>query len=769
MDASDLDFNTFATHSEQSVDLDYRGIRIRVYKNGDQYDTGTTIVICRKRFKHWLIFLDFLTKKLDLMAPVHEFYRTDGLRIQHFEEIENGGSYVAVSQGPFLHKPYGLQPEEREKWNINPKIESPEQSTLDSAESVDIYLKQRGYTSRTGLPFPFDGGVCVNHSLMDAGRSRSPSFQSTRRNRTEQKSERKNSKSDALVGKDDTKPDSPRSMMREHEELKPQVSSSSTLCNIESPKHIPEVKSNTSLCQTITIDNQSTEQNHGTGNCSTAEVASASSNKIEENTSYGEIAAENDQKLTVKKSDESVPSPVVQMPDSSREFSIFQQAEKTESLGTVQTANLNYYPLPTKNPETIITIVNDDATIRAGNSSVIIVNISTGQSKRDMSTVSKSGHNAETIQSTASVNNMEVSEEPSSEKAVVKTLPDVAGTLSRTIATTTDTRTSMATPDCAPSVAITTIGDRLSTGIKNQVSRMASPKKNEEDERIAKNVSFKGNSEEQRNNFLGKSGKCHDEIVEQQERNPEDDQNKKQVLNTLKNDAESNEVPNNLDATAPLTIERHEFQKSFGNEENECADESRSSHISLVSGDKYRIQKKQSKRNEDIGRESLTINNSLRDRKRVTLTTPADTSVPDINTDVKLVKESGEAEDLKNGTVEQLKSPQQNISALKTSFTPTAALITHTSGSTDDINDAVASRDANFQVATRKTKDPKLQQSGAESSFEADFTPRHNDKQKNLIRMKTSQRGIDLNLNLRIRRLPREANYDPDFKDYDFI
>lgn len=63
-----------------------------------------------------------------------------------------------------------------QKWSINSKLEMPEQSTLDSAESVDIYLKQRGYTSRTGLPFPFDGGVCVSHSLPEFGRNRAPSI-----------------------------------------------------------------------------------------------------------------------------------------------------------------------------------------------------------------------------------------------------------------------------------------------------------------------------------------------------------------------------------------------------------------------------------------------------------------------------------------------------------------------------------------------------------------------------------------------------------------
>lgn len=53
------------------------------------------------------------------------------------------------------------------KWNANPRVEHQDMGTLDSAESVDIYLKQHGYSSQTGLPFPFDGGICITHSLMD--------------------------------------------------------------------------------------------------------------------------------------------------------------------------------------------------------------------------------------------------------------------------------------------------------------------------------------------------------------------------------------------------------------------------------------------------------------------------------------------------------------------------------------------------------------------------------------------------------------------------
>lgn len=46
-----------------------------------------------------------------------------------------------------------LQPK---RWNYNTKFESKEFGSLDSAESVEIYLKRCGYGTVTGLPFPFD-------------------------------------------------------------------------------------------------------------------------------------------------------------------------------------------------------------------------------------------------------------------------------------------------------------------------------------------------------------------------------------------------------------------------------------------------------------------------------------------------------------------------------------------------------------------------------------------------------------------------------------
>lgn len=74
---------TVNSHPGDYIDLDYRAIRITVFKNGDMFDDGKSVVLSRRRFKHWLTFLDFLTVKLELLAPVHQLYRVDGLLVQH--------------------------------------------------------------------------------------------------------------------------------------------------------------------------------------------------------------------------------------------------------------------------------------------------------------------------------------------------------------------------------------------------------------------------------------------------------------------------------------------------------------------------------------------------------------------------------------------------------------------------------------------------------------------------------------------------------------
>uniref|UniRef100_A0A8R1TJU1 Doublecortin domain-containing protein n=1 Tax=Onchocerca volvulus TaxID=6282 RepID=A0A8R1TJU1_ONCVO len=824
MDTAGLDFNFFPTHPEHSVDLNYRGIRIKVYKNGDQYDTGTPVVICRKRFKHWLTFLDFLTKKLGLMAPVHEFYRTDGLHIRHFEEIENGGSYVAVSQGPFIHRQYGLPSEDREKWNINPKIEPPEQSALDSAESVDIYLKQRGYTSRTGLPFPFDGGVCVNHSLMDLGRNRgSSSNLSTRQHCSEQKSEENYSKNDELLEKNDAKPANARKEQQEsNSELESELhlNSSPTICNTEFPSSISEVESKAFLHELETMNGQNIEQNNEI--LSMVEATNQITNKTGKNGLCDDIATQSDQKPSVKKYDECVPAvPIAQIPDSSREFSLAENAKNMESMGMIQTKDINDYSLPSRSAETVITIVNHDALVRrASNSSIIIVNISAGQKKHDdeINNVYNGGNkNAETGPSM--LDKVTGTEVPSQRLEVKVALPDstrIVDQMKDATAATAGARTPRAVPTNYALQATTT--DRFTSesfNTKDQRPGILSLKKDVDDEYNGENSKI--NSKECSNDvLLRKNSNVQAEdfenfqnvILEQnletklrdslkQKKDLEKNQSNKLVYDVSENNAESNDVSRNLKKPTLLSVQRSELEYISDNfeynKENDITVKNQSGHINAIHGLKCRMQEDQSKDERPMIntissckklQESLTTNKkNSPSRKQVTLATPSvatSTFISSaVDTGVKLKMESGKTGNFSDSE-ELLKSSSQqmtaaNISATSTTSAITTAVITNTTSSnniTDTTHGTATSGDVIMHTTTREKKLPYLQKYRSESqmSFEADFTPRRGRMQKNSTNIKTVQKTkIDLDLNVDICRLPEQSSYDPDFKDYDFI
>ncbi|VBB32187.1 unnamed protein product [Acanthocheilonema viteae] len=783
-------------------------MRIKVYKNGDQYDTGTVVVICRKRFKHWLTFLDFLTKKLGLMAPVHEFYRTDGIRIRHFEEIENGESYVAVSQGPFLHKPYGLLSEDREKWNMNPKFESPGQSTLDSAESVDIYLKQRGYTSRTGLPFPFDGGVCVNHSLMELGRNRAPSSnQPIRQHRNEPKPQENNSKSGELLEKNDTKLESPREELENfNSQSISHANSDFTICNTNPPTSVAEPESET--CTELKLNNEvetMNDQNIGQNdeilqNSSMIEVANASATKVGENDSCNEIATQNNCKPTVKEYDESVLAPVVQIPDSSRESPITQDAKNTESLGMMQMSNPNYCSSPVKNPETVITIVNDDAFISTSNSSIIIVNISTGQ-KKNNNIYNNDNKITDGAEITPSLVNKDKGVEVSSENSEAKMalLSDGTRTIDRMHDTIIETKTPMAIRiSNALSAATTT--DRLSVipiSTDDQRAKTVLLKKNENDEEDAK--SFKRNSKEYSDNLLIRKNSKGNEnnlankfeesqmeqnlaIKSRENREPkinfEVKQGDKQDCDTSKNNAKLNEVSKNLNKSTPLPMQRSEFKENSDNSGHDKDDKKESRRTSIACGHEYasknETQTTCAVSNSGKVQESLTTDKNSHNRKRVTLVTP---SVAELN----LERKSGKAETSSNSegqlksSLEQLavdmNSANISLTTATSAITTTAITNTTTSSTMNDITQSTAaSKDVIMHTTTGREKGNPKYQSEDGMSFEADFTPRNGRMQRNHIRMKSFQKiKIDLDLNMDTCRLPAQDSYDPDFKDYDFV
>ncbi|VDO42728.1 unnamed protein product [Haemonchus placei] len=135
--------------------------QIRVYKNGDERDPGKLITITRREYKHWIIFLDALTRKLGTTTAINRLYSVDGLR---FAELEHNGEYVAVERGPFIDCNYGAyriwtQTEKvaPQKWTSLVRVTEGKPVFLDSGDSMDLYLKKQGYGSTTGLPYPLDG------------------------------------------------------------------------------------------------------------------------------------------------------------------------------------------------------------------------------------------------------------------------------------------------------------------------------------------------------------------------------------------------------------------------------------------------------------------------------------------------------------------------------------------------------------------------------------------------------------------------------------
>uniref|UniRef100_A0A1I7WRP9 Doublecortin domain-containing protein n=1 Tax=Heterorhabditis bacteriophora TaxID=37862 RepID=A0A1I7WRP9_HETBA len=108
---------------------------IHVYKNGDNYDEGKIIAVTRREFKHWVVFLDGLTEKLETATAVHRLYTLKGIRVDH-------------------------------KWTSLVRILDSKPTYLNSGDSMDIYLRKEGYGSYTGLPYPFDGVIVKSPSAL---------------------------------------------------------------------------------------------------------------------------------------------------------------------------------------------------------------------------------------------------------------------------------------------------------------------------------------------------------------------------------------------------------------------------------------------------------------------------------------------------------------------------------------------------------------------------------------------------------------------------
>ncbi|CAI2339766.1 unnamed protein product [Caenorhabditis sp. 36 PRJEB53466] len=139
--------------------VDFFPLRIRVFRNGDMFDQGRILVVTRKQFKHWIVFLDALTALLRTATAVRRLFTIQGIPIHHFDELETNGEYVAVESGPYISVPYGQTRFTLRGKRYNPIIRVSQivPTFLNSAESMDIYLKKEGYGTITGLPYPFDG------------------------------------------------------------------------------------------------------------------------------------------------------------------------------------------------------------------------------------------------------------------------------------------------------------------------------------------------------------------------------------------------------------------------------------------------------------------------------------------------------------------------------------------------------------------------------------------------------------------------------------
>lgn len=475
-------------------------------------------------------------------------------------------------------------------------------------------------------------------------------------------------------------------------------------------------------------------------------------------------------------------------------------------------------PLPTTNPEeTIITIANDEAMVRAKSNSVIVVNISTGHTQRRNSDSNRSTINnvaeiirpptdsafptetplqiAESEIPLPSGRNTAAESPPSGRMSIaeclqvgpVAPLPQSAHTLvtesSQTTADAPSSETSYAAAD-----------ESLPKPLSNQSSRTcigstASIRSNQQQEAKEKIDSLEsGKSSDSiasRRSSFGRKNEVLDETEKLKcgqtspEQNPEQQTSPKQMA--------GDDVSKNLEPTAPSaprceSMQLQDSKNVSGNSEfrreNSNVKRSSSPRSSVASGRKHW--------DDDVSEveerpATYTISGSsmksslptatrktVGDRKRVTLASPFVTSTTgpvDVDTNMKL--------DLKQQRPE-ISSQRQSPEAEEVKSTKQQTATTTTTTTTSTTNTTSAAKDSNSvriktgKMASKRQKVTNLwekYQLVNEASFEADFTPRRD----RTIRVKAHRRGVDVDLDLHIRRLPSQGSYDPDFTEYDFM
>ncbi|PAV79942.1 hypothetical protein WR25_22677 [Diploscapter pachys] len=116
---------------------------------------GKRVALTRRQFKHWIKFLDHLTEVLHAHRAVRKLFTINGVEIQNFEDLDDSGEYVAVETLPFLSVNYG-RTKHLQKFCPVVRQQEEQDNFLNSAETMDIYLKKEGFGSSTGLPYPLD-------------------------------------------------------------------------------------------------------------------------------------------------------------------------------------------------------------------------------------------------------------------------------------------------------------------------------------------------------------------------------------------------------------------------------------------------------------------------------------------------------------------------------------------------------------------------------------------------------------------------------------
>lgn len=72
---------------------------VTVYTNGEQFVSAKSIVASPKKTRTWDVFLESVTSTLKTREPIKRLCATDGTRIDDFESLKSGETYVAVQKG----------------------------------------------------------------------------------------------------------------------------------------------------------------------------------------------------------------------------------------------------------------------------------------------------------------------------------------------------------------------------------------------------------------------------------------------------------------------------------------------------------------------------------------------------------------------------------------------------------------------------------------------------------------------------------------------